>query len=626
VNASEILKKYWGYSSFRPFQEAIVQDIIAGNDCLALLPTGGGKSICFQVPGLIREGVTIVISPLIALMQDQVSNLQKNGIRAIAITSSMTYREIDVALDNAVYNGLDFLYISPERLQTELFIARLKKMTVGLLVVDEAHCISEWGHDFRPSYTKIQQLRTYIPTTPIIALTATATEKVRVDIIQQLLLRKPKTHEASFERTNVAYELYTVANKIGSIIEFCQKHSTLTGIIYCQTRKNVKELAITLTSNGISNSIYHGGLAHEKRKLALDEWMQGTKKIMVATNAFGMGIDKPNVRFVLHHDFPESLEAYFQEAGRVGRDGEFSRAIAYIEEQEIERLSDSYQLKFPDPSLITQIYKSVYSYLNIAIGSGKDETYPIDLSAFCKLYHFEILTVYNSLKLLELNANLSFSEAFFKPTNLKFTVGNLALYNFQIQHEKFIPIITLLSRSHVGVFDSFKVINESKLCSTLKISITDLKNQLVSMEKYGIIEINWQSSLPTLTFLHERLPDNYVNLNYEIFGARKENALAKLTSVKQFINSISCRSVELLSYFGQASNDCGHCDICLKKTSTNSKEEMYPRLLLLLENPKTYQELCTLFPFDNEQLKFTLRLLQHEEKIAFKQSLFILKN
>ena len=625
VNANEILQKYWGHSSFRPLQEEIVRDVINGQDCLALLPTGGGKSICFQVPGIIREGITIVISPLIALMQDQVQSLKKNGLKATAITSVMSYREIDVALDNAVFQGIDFLYVSPERLQTTLFIERLKKMKVGLLVVDEAHCISEWGHDFRPSYTKIKELKQYIPNTPIIALTATATEKVRIDIIHQLQLKKPRIHEASFERTNVSYEIYPVENKINSIIHFCQSHLELTGIIYCNTRKNVKELMATLLSKEISCTIYHGGLQHNERKIALDEWMNGSKKIMIATNAFGMGIDKPDVRFVLHRDFPENLEAYFQEAGRVGRDGKFSRAISYMENQDIEQLVNSFHLKFPAPNIVTNIYKSIYSFLKIAIGSGKDETYPIDLLRFCKTYHYELITVYNSLKLLELNDNLSFSEAFFKPTNVKFTIGNLELYNFQLQHEKFIPLITLLSRNHAGIFDAFKVINEAKICGSLKITNKELSNQINALEKYGMLEINRQTSLPTLTFLHERLPDDYVKLSFAIYGERKENALIKLEAVKKFIHSENCRSIELLSYFGQKIKACGHCDNCLKSKSSQDEQDLYNELLIILVAPKSFLELRTLFPFDNEKLKLTLRILQHEEKITLKQSLFSLK-
>jgi ATP-dependent DNA helicase RecQ len=624
VDAKQILEKYWGYSSFRPLQEQIVLDSIAGHDCLALLPTGGGKSICFQVPGIIRDGITIVISPLIALMQDQVNNLKKFGLRATAITSAMTYREIDVALDNAVFQGIDFLYVSPERLQTALFIERLKKMNVGLLVVDEAHCISEWGHDFRPSYAQIGQFREYMPNTPILALTATATEKVRTDIITKLNLKTPKIHEASFERSNVAYEIYKVDNKVKSIIYFCQEHKELTGIIYCNTRKKVKDTAAILSGIEISCAIYHGGLQHEERKIALEEWMSGKKKIMIATNAFGMGIDKPNVRFVLHHDFPETIESYFQEAGRVGRDGEFSRAISYLEKEDMGHLMDSFNLKFPSAEVVKAIYKSICSYLKIAIGSGKDETYPIDLIAFKKLYKYDLISTYNALQLLALNGDVTFSESFFKPSNMKFTIGNLELYNFQLQHDKYSPLITLLSRNHSGIFESFKVINEGQICKLLKISKNELVEQLSSMEKQGILEINWQTTLPTITFIRERLPDDYLNLSFEIYGERKENALEKLTKVNQFIESNTCRSIELLRYFGQEISPCGHCDKCLKKNGDEQSESLSNEVLSYINSPKTYLELCAQFPFDIEQLKNTIRLLQHEGKLTFNKGLFSL--
>lgn len=624
MDAKEILEKYWGYSSFRPLQEQIVLDSIAGHDCLALLPTGGGKSICFQVPGIIREGITIVISPLIALMQDQVNNLKKFGLRATAITSAMTYREIDVALDNAVFQGIDFLYVSPERLQTTLFIERLKKMNVGLLVVDEAHCISEWGHDFRPSYAQIGQFRDYMPKTPILALTATATDKVRTDIITKLNLKTPKIHEASFERSNVAYEIYEVDNKVKSIIYFCQEHKELTGIIYCNTRKKVKDTAAILSGIEISCAIYHGGMQHEERKIALEEWMSGKKKIMIATNAFGMGIDKPNVRFVLHHDFPETIEAYFQEAGRVGRDGEFSRAISYLEKEDMGHLKDSFNLKFPSAEVVKAIYKSICSYLKIAIGSGKDETYPIDLIAFKKLYKFDLISTYNALQLLALNGDVTFSESFFKPSNMKFTIGNLELYNFQLQHDKYSPLITLLSRNHSGIFESFKVINEGQICKLLKISKNELVDQLSSMEKQGILEINWQTTLPTITFIRERLPDDYLNLSFEIYGERKENALEKLTKVQQFIESNTCRSIELLRYFGQEISPCRHCDNCLKKNGDEQSESLSNEVLSFINSPKTYLELCAQFPFDIEQLKNTIRLLQHEGKLTFNKGLFSL--
>lgn len=568
----EILRKYWGFEQFRNSQESIIDDVINGFDSLALLPTGGGKSICFQVPGLAREGLTLVISPLISLMQDQVANLTKRGLRAQAIVSGMNYREIDLILDNARFGGLDFLYTSPERIQSKLFVERFKRMSIGLIVIDEAHCISEWGHDFRPSFLKIAELREYHPNVPLIALTATATEPVRKDIIEQLQLKNVKIHEASFERKNLSYEAYQARNKASDILKYCINHSNDSGIIYCQTRKSVKEIASLLRANSISCGIYHGGMNAEDRKKMLELWLKGEIKVISATNAFGMGIDKPDVRFVLHYEFPPSLEAYFQEAGRAGRDGERAKAITYWEEFDLKILEEKVKAQFPESTTIKLIYRALCSYLKIAIGSGKDETYPIDIRLFCENYKIDALEVYHSLKILEMNGDLSFSEGVFHPTKVKFSVGVKELYNFQIAHSKYVGLTTLLSRSYPGIFDLFFEVNEKEFSKRLAINETALKQQLMELEKYGILDVSWSTALPTVTFLHERLPDDYLSLSDKVYSVRKENALRKVMFSVNFLKNVSCRSVQLLSYFGQDSNVCGNCDVCLAKSRKSTNE------------------------------------------------------
>jgi ATP-dependent DNA helicase RecQ len=617
----DILKKYWGFDQFRPLQEDIVDDTINGYDTLALLPTGGGKSICFQVPGIAREGITLVISPLIALMQDQVANLQARGIRAKSIISGMSYREIDITLDNARFGGLDFLYTSPERIQSKLFIERFKLMNLGLIVVDEAHCISEWGHDFRPSFKEIYKLRELHPEIPIIALTATATQRVREDIVQQLHLNKPKIHESSFERNNLSYEAYKTSNKLTNILEYCQKHVGECGIVYCQTRKSVKEIARLLHANKVSVGIYHGGMTKEDRDRMLSDWLSSKINVMVATNAFGMGIDKPDVRFVLHYEFPPSLEAYFQEAGRAGRDGKESRTIVFWEENDVANLKLKNEIQFPPIERVKTTYRALCNHLKIAIGSGKDETYHFEIKKLCDNFQLNPLETYNSLKILELNNDLVFSEGVFHPTRVKFSVGNRELYNFQIKHSKFVGITTLMSRTYPGIFDQYFEIHEAEFAKRLNINKTELLSQLEQMEKYGVCDVSWSSSLPSVTLSHERLPDDYLTLSPEVYQTRKDNAQTKLDAALNFILLDECRSVQLLRYFGQESNECGKCDVCLKKNRKDYQiAELKSLLYGFLKTEKTFEE-CSHYTFaQDEQLKLALKELILDEKVQFKGS------
>ncbi len=600
-------------------QEDIVDDVINAFDVLALLPTGGGKSICFQVPGLAREGITIVISPLIALMQDQVQNLEKIGIRAKAITGGMSYREIDILLDNARFGGIDFLYTSPERIQSTLFIERFKQMNVGLIVVDEAHCISEWGHDFRPSFQHIYKLRDFHPETPFLALTATATEKVRQDIIEHLKLKNPHIHEASFERKNLSYNVIKTSNKLERILAYCKENKS-TGIIYCQTRKSVKDIAKVLIANNISCGIYHGGLNNEERSTMLKLWLSEEIKIMVATNAFGMGIDKPNVRFVLHYEIPQSLEAYFQEAGRGGRDGKDSEAIAFVEENDANELKISALRKFPEKDVLLLTYRAICNYLRVAIGSGKDETYPIDLKEFCKQYELDYTETYNAIKILELNGNLFFSESVYQPTKVHLVVDNIQLYNFQIQHEKFYQLTSLISRSYSGIFDSFQTIHETEICKRLGITTQTLNAYFDELQKYGIIEVSWRNTLPTITFASERLPDDYFSIKPEIYIERKQNAIFKVEKMVEFIEKNECRAQQVISYFGQPSEPCGKCDVCRKSLSIQEFNES--NLIKFLKEPKSINQICDYFHLLEIEVKTVLRKLFKEEKIIYNDEKF----
>lgn len=620
MTATEILKKYWGFDSFRLNQGDIVSNAINGFDTFALLPTGGGKSICFQVPGLAREGVCIVVSPLIALMQDQVKNLKAKGIKAAAITSGMSRREIDIILDNAKFGGLKFLYVSPERLKTELFLVRFKQMQVGLIAVDEAHCISEWGHDFRPPYLDIHELRDIHQNVPIIAVTATATERVKVDIKNQLKLKNPKVFEGDFTRSNISYEVYHVKNKINAILSYCKKFEGQSGIVYCQTRKDTKEVAKLLMANQFSAGIYNGGMDNESRKKQLELWLNDKIRIMVATNAFGMGIDKPDVRFVLHYEVPNNLEAYFQEAGRSGRDGKASRNLAFIEEKDLLEMERKLTDQFPSLDFVKTVYRALCNHFSIAIGSGKNESYGLELSTFVKKYGFQPLQAFNALKILSLNKTITLNEAIFQPTRLKFSVNNKTLYNFQIKNEQFDRLISYLSRSFPGIFENFKKIREQQIAEKLKIQIGALKKQLATLENQGIIDIEWQTDLPQVYFIHERLPDEYLRIDADIYTNRKDIAWEKFRAMEHFLTANECRSVLLLRYFGQDGQPCGKCDYCLAEKERDYSDEELMAFLLKELNQKQMNLLeiqQALSIVSKQQIQKMLHWLTDEGKIIF---------
>jgi ATP-dependent DNA helicase RecQ len=499
-------------------------------------------------------------------------------------------------------------------------------MNVGLIVVDEAHCISEWGHDFRPSFKEIYKLREIHPEVPIIALTATATPKVREDIIQQLHLKTPKIHEAPFERNNLSYEAYNTDNKLTKILNFINDLQEKCGIVYCQTRKSVKEVARLLHANKVSVGIYHGGMTKEDRDLMLNDWIKNKIRVMVATNAFGMGIDKPDVRYVLHYEFPPTLEAYFQEAGRAGRDGQEARTIVFWEQKDIDTLKERFENQFPRSTVVKLIYRALCNYLKIAIGSGKDETYHFEIKKLCDNFQLDPLETYNSLKILELNGDLVFSEGVFHPTKVKFAVGNRELYNFQIQHSKFLPLTTLLSRSYPGIFDQYFEINESEFAKRLKINQKQIEEQLKELEKFGIIDVSWSSALPTVTLTHERLPDDYLSLSEEAYQARKTNAFDKLTAATNYLISKECRAVVLIRYFGQETQPCGKCDNCLSANAVQIPiSELKTILTNILTVPMSLGECQHHIKASEKAIKAALKELILDEKIVSSGNKFHLK-
>lgn len=576
TNPGEILKQYWGYDQFRGLQSSIVNAALNGNDTLGLMPTGGGKSICFQVPGMMKEGITIVISPLIALMIDQVENLQKRGIKAVAIYTGMTYREIDVALDNCVYGNTKFLYVSPERTTSTIFRERLKKMNVSFLVVDEAHCISQWGHDFRPSYLKIKELKEFLKTeAPTIALTATANKLVQKDIVEQLELNKAQVFKQSFYRENLGYLVFQEQNKEERLVQILTK-SKGTSIVYVSTRKKTVDIAKLLKSKGFSADYYHGGLNQQTRAKKQQEWINNKTRVMIATNAFGMGIDKPDVRVVVHLDLPQSPEAYFQEAGRAGRDGQ--RAYATILYQESDKLDllNMHELSFPEMDQIRKIYNALGNYFQLAIGSGEGESFIFNIGEFGTRYNLKPIIIYNSLKLLEANEYLSLSEAIYHPTTVKALVSAKDLYEYQVKNKSFDLVLRVLMRNQPGIFDSYKKIDLSALSKETQKSIKELDEILTKLTKLELIDYVPSHDSPLLTFLVPRVNEKTIRLSKETYQDRKNITLNQINTMITYCETEHiCRSRILLSYFDESDfKNCGICDACIenKRTSLNNSD------------------------------------------------------
>ncbi|HET6243918.1 MAG: RecQ family ATP-dependent DNA helicase [Bacteroidetes bacterium] len=574
MNFSHILEKYWGYKQFRPLQQEIISSIAQGNDTLALLPTGGGKSICFQVPALALEGVCIVISPLIALMKDQVENLNKRGIKAVAITSSMKKQEIDITLDNCIHGNIKFLYLSPERLGNDVFEARLKQMKVSFIAVDESHCISQWGYDFRPAYLKIAAIREILPNKAIIALTATATPEVVKDIQDKLVFKKPQVFQKSFERTNLSYIVQKEEDKLKRLLKIISSIPG-TGIVYVRNRKKTKEVVSFLVKNNINADYYHAGLDANTRDAKQENWMNNKNKIIVATNAFGMGIDKPDVRFVVHLDIPDTLEAYFQEAGRGGRDEKKAYAALLYNQSDISDLLRNVESSFPSIEDIKKTYHALGNYFQIATGGGQGSSFDFEIADFSANYNLNLMMVYNAVKILEKEGYISVTEVFYQPSRIHFIVNNNDLYKFQVSNVNYDDFIKLLLRSYSGCFENFVKINESDLSKRAGISREKIIMNLKMLDKYKLLSYQPQIKLPQLMFTSDRVDVKSFYLSKENYFERKKRALEKMNSVLHYLQSNhKCRSQLLLAYFGENNfNTCGVCDICLTNKNGVSSDE-----------------------------------------------------
>lgn len=617
--AKKILQKYWGYSDFRPDQTTVIQSVLSKTDTLAILPTGGGKSICYQVPGLLFDGMVIVISPLIALMNDQVEGLKKVGVSAIAITSNMNYREVDIALENCVYNKYKFLYVSPERVNSDLFQQRFREMNISFIAIDEAHCISQWGFDFRPSYLKLNLLRELQPNTPILALTASAPEIVTKDIIKYLELKNHTLFQGNFSRPNLSYYFIKSEDKSNKIKQIFNKVKG-SGIIYTYTRKQAREFSKWLNAQGLKSNFYHGGLSYEEREKSRLAWMNNTDPIMCATNAFGMGIDKPDVKIVAHSNLPLSVEAYYQEAGRAGRNGEKAWAILLYNDSDLIDLKARLSLSFPELKVIKQVYKMLSNYYFLPPGTGGGKSFLFEITEFCNRYNTKPVAVYNAIKFLEKEGYIMLSAASRSPSRVYINSSQKALYSYSLTDKVMGKTIDVLLRSYTGLFDDFQTINETLVAQRIQVDRKQIVKHLRQLNKLELITYREQSESPWLTFTEDVASEQNLRISPENYHNLKVRAFDRLEKFTQIITSTSqCRNVSILSYFGiQENDDCGICDICLSKTKRYLTDDKYKlvsnKIIQLSEKGHDNSAIIESFPSDQQKVaKHILRFLLDEE-------------
>ncbi|WP_018108340.1 RecQ family ATP-dependent DNA helicase [Bacteroides propionicifaciens] len=614
----EVLKQYWGYDSFRGIQQEIIESIDQGYDTLGLMPTGGGKSITFQVPTLAKEGICIVITPLIALMKDQVANLKDRGIKAAAIYSGMNSTEINVTLDNCIFGGYKFLYVSPERLATDLFKDKLKKMPVCLFAVDESHCISQWGYDFRPAYLQVADIRVLKPEVPILALTATATPEVVIDIQEKLHFREKRVFKMSFERKNLAYIVHHTDDKSGVILKLLAKLKGST-IIYARSRKRTKEMSDFLTRNGISSTFYHAGLNHELKDQRQKKWQSGEYRVMVATNAFGMGIDKADVRLVLHIDLPDSIEAYFQEAGRAGRDGKNARSIILYSNADQAKLQKRIKDNYPEKEYILNIYEHLQYYFQMAMGDGLGCIYDFNLEEFClRFKHFPV-QAHNALSILTQTGFIEYTEEQDNPSRLIFTVRRDELYKLREMDGDAEKVLNVLLRTYTGLFTDYAHINESAIATKTGLTRERVYEVLLNFTKRRLINYIPRKKTPFLIYTRERVDLGRLIIPKAVYEDRKENYIKRVTAILDYVKDQNhCRSRQLLRYFGEQNQDnCGTCDVCItshkKRISTNQFDELSSKVIALVkDNNYSIQELANKVDTTENLLLQTLEFLIDE--------------
>ena len=594
----EILKEYWGYDAFRPLQREIIESVLSGKDTLALLPTGGGKSLCFQVPAMINEGICLVISPLIALMKDQVENLKKKGIPALSIHSGMSFIEVKKTLQNAAYGNFKFLYVSPERLETDLFQEFLSVIRVNLIAVDEAHCISQWGYDFRPSYMRIAAIRNDFPGVPVLALTASATLEVQKDICAKLEFENGENiFQQSFERPNLSYSVFELSSRQNKLLQIL-KNVPGTGIVYCKSRKRTKEISDLLNLNGINADFYHAGILNDERSRKQEEWVSNKIRVICCTNAFGMGIDKPDVRTVVHYESPDALENYYQEAGRAGRDGKKSYAVLFYNEQEISDLKRQSDIKFPPIEMIRKVYGAVCNFFQLASGLGEGMSFDFDINSFVKNFKLEAFVVNSVLKILEQEEKITYSDQFFSPSTIVFSTDRKEIEIFEKEKPEMDVVIKGLLRSYDGIFDYPSIINENQLSKFVSLQKEKLVSILHQLHSMAVIEYVPQKEKPQIIFLENRVPANELKINEKNVLKRKEAYEKRLKAMLYYLqNHLRCRSAMIGAYFNDNQiKPCGICDNCIRLNkvtlSKNEFETISSKIKEVVErNPLSFPEL-----------------------------------
>ena len=624
----EILKQYWGYDSFRDLQEEIITSIGEGKDTLGLMPTGGGKSITFQVPALAQEGICIVITPLIALMKDQVQNLRKREIKALAIYSGMTRQEILTALENCIFGNYKFLYISPERLDTEIFRTKLRSMKVSMITVDESHCISQWGYDFRPAYLKIAEIRELLPEVPVLALTATATPEVVTDIQARLKFREGNVFRMSFERKNLAYIVRKTDNKTKEILYILQRISG-SAIIYVRNRRRTKEITELLMNEGITADFYHAGLDNAVKDLRQKRWQSGEVRVMVATNAFGMGIDKPDVRIVLHLDLPDSPEAYFQEAGRAGRDGEKAYAVILYSKSDKTTLHKRVVDTFPDKEYILNVYEHLQYYYQMAMGDGFQCIREFNLEEFCRKFKYFPVPVDSALKILTQAGYLEYTDEQDNSSRILFTIRRDELYKLREMGKEAEALIQSILRSYTGVFTDYAYISEESLAVRTGLTRQQIYNILVTLTKRRIVDYIPRKKTPYIIYTRERLELRFLHIPASVYEERKARYEARIKAMEEYVTTENiCRSRMLLRYFGEKNeHNCGQCDVCLSKRATDnlsekSYEEVKRQILnLLSHSPLTPAETADQIKAEKEDIGQVIRYLLDEGELKMQDGM-----